>query len=125
MNIKFLVTAAAFMALTTGAMGMSRWSALAMIESGNNDRAVGERGEVSRYQILPRLWPGGDPRNGHEALIAARSIMRSRLKWFEKTHRRAPTDFEFYVLWNAPWEVNHPSTIVAERAERFSNLVHG
>jgi hypothetical protein len=34
-----------------------------------------------------------------------------------------PTDFEFYVLWNAPWQVDHPSPAVTERARRFSNLI--
>lgn len=95
-----------------------------MLESGNNDRAVGQRGEVSRFQIRPELWPGGDPRNEQEALEAAKAIMHVRISRFERTHDRAPNDFEFYVLWNAPWEINHPSKVVASRAWRYSNLVH-
>jgi hypothetical protein len=27
-----------------------------MVESGANDNAIGSRGEVSRYQILPHIW---------------------------------------------------------------------
>jgi len=103
--------------------GMDRWEALSMIESGDNDHAIGSRGEVSRYQILPTLWPGGNPRNEQEALSAARAIMNVRLDRFEQMHRRAATDFEFYVLWNAPWEVDHPSKAVSARARRFANLV--
>jgi len=95
-----------------------------MLESGNNDYAVGQRGEVSRFQILPTLWPGGDPQNRQEALAAAKEIMQVRLAKFEKNHKRPANDFEFYVLWNAPWQADHPSKAVAERAERYSNLVH-
>ena len=108
---------------TCGAFGMDRWSALSMLESGNNDYAVGQRGEVSRYQILPNLWPGGNPQNHQEALAAAKEIMRVRMARFEKAHGRAATDFEFYVLWNAPWQADHPSKAVSDRAQRFLNLV--
>jgi len=110
-------------ALIPSARAMDRWAALSMIESGNNDSAIGSLGEISRYQIRPKLWPGGNPHNPNLALNVARGIMRSRLVRFEQTHNRAPSDFEFYVLWNAPREVNHPARAVAERAERFANLV--
>lgn len=102
---------------------MDRWSALSMLESGDDDRAVGSRGEVSRFQIRPELWPGGNSQNVQDALAAAREVMKPRLQSFEKRHGRPATDFEFYVLWNAPWEVDHPSKAVKERASRFSNLV--
>jgi hypothetical protein len=95
-----------------------------MLESGNNDQAVGSLGEVSRYQIRPYLWPGGNPVNAHTALGVAQKIMQARISHFEQTHNRVPSDFEFYVLWNAPQEVNHPCRAVARRAERFTNLVH-
>jgi hypothetical protein len=87
-------------AMVCNAFGMDRWAALSMLESGDDDRAVGQFGEVSRYQILPKLWPGGDPRNGQEALAAACGIMQARLDRFQKDHGRPATDFEFYVLWN-------------------------
>ena len=102
---------------------MDRWSALSMIESGDNDHAVGPRGEVSRFQIRPELWPGGNSRNAQNALAAAKEVMKPRLASFEKAHGRPATDFEFYVLWNAPWQADHPSQTVAERARRFSNLI--
>jgi len=102
---------------------MDRWAALSMIESGDNDHAIGARGEVSRYQILPALWPGGNPQNGQEALSAARAIMGVRLAHFEKVHQRPANNFEFYILWNAPWEADHPSRAVSARARRFANLV--
>ena len=103
---------------------MDRWAALSMIESGNNDRAVGAVGEVSRFQIRPELWPGGNPENPQEALTVAQKTMQSRVDHFLRRHNRQPTDFEFYVLWNAPWQAGrHPSSTVKERAQRFVNLV--
>ncbi len=94
-----------------------------MIESGDDDRAVGSRGEVSRFQIRPELWPGGNSHSIRDALTAAQEVMKPRLDTFEKSHGRPATDFEFYILWNAPWQVDHPSKVVKERARRFSNLV--
>jgi len=123
MKISTVTCVVVFWAVISTAFGMDRWSALSMLESGNNDYAIGQRGEISRYQILPALWPGGNPQNGQEALAAAKGIMQVRLGRFEKIHGRTATDFEFYVLWNAPWQMDHPSRAVAERAQRFSNLV--
>jgi hypothetical protein len=109
--------------MSANALAMDRWTALAMLESGDNDHAIGRAGEVSRYQIRPELWPGGNPLNTRVALANAQLIMSSRVAEFEQTHGRAPDDFEFYVLWNAPAEINHPHRAVAERARRFANLV--
>ena len=106
------------------ASGMDRWSALSMLESGNNDQAIGQLGEVSRFQIQPHLWPGGNPQDVQIALSVAQDIMQQRTEAFQKTHNRPPTDFEFYVLWNAPVQMGHPSHIVTDRARRFENLVH-
>ena len=57
------------------------------------------------------------------ALAAARQIMHDRCAGFEREHNRRPTDFEFYVLWNAPAQVERPRKAVRERAERFCRLV--
>ncbi|HXR04235.1 MAG TPA: hypothetical protein VN836_05960 [Verrucomicrobiae bacterium] len=111
------------MCLATTVHGMDRWAALSMIESGDNDRAIGPGGEISRFQIRPELWPGGNPTNTQIALSAAQEIMLPRIERFKQSHQRMPTDFEFYILWNAPWQVDHPSATVTERARRFSNLV--
>jgi hypothetical protein len=124
MRIKSLTVFMGIFALVSSARAMDRWAALSMLESGNDDQAIGSLGEVSRYQIRPYLWPGGNPVNAHVALNAAQKIMQPRVEHFEQTHNnRPPTDFEFYVLWNAPQEVNHPCRAVARRAERFVNLV--
>jgi hypothetical protein len=102
---------------------MDCWSALSMIESGNNDRAIGSVGEISRFQIRPELWPGGNPQDQQIALTAAQEIMQSRLNAFRKVHKRDATNFEFYILWNAPRQVDHPGRIAAARARRFANLI--
>jgi hypothetical protein len=118
-----ILIAGGLLLFVSGAPAMDRWSALSMIESGDDDRAVGPRGEVSRFQIRPELWPGGNSQNEQDALAAAQEVMKPRLEAFEKSHGRPATDFEFYVLWNAPWQLDHPSKAVTERARRFSNLV--
>src|ERR1700690_4021503 len=124
MNVRFLVILVfVSLGLAKPAFAMDRWEALSMIESGNNDHAVGAVGEVSRFQIRPELWPGGNPLNPQEALTAAQKTMNPRLTRFERSHKRQATDFEFYVLWNAPWQADHPSGTVKERARRFANLV--
>ncbi|MGH7954085.1 MAG: hypothetical protein ACREFE_19490 [Limisphaerales bacterium] len=123
MKTKLLVSILAGLFVAASASAMDRWSALSMLESGNNDRAIGPGGEISRFQILPELWPGGNPRDLQSALAAAKYIMQQRVEKFESIHKRAPTDFEFYVLWNAPAEMDHPSKTVSERAWRFANLV--
>jgi hypothetical protein len=109
--------------MSTNVLAMDRWTALAMLESGGNDSTVGQAGEISRYQIRPELWPGGNPLDNHVALMNARRIMSARVAAFEQSHGRAPNDFEFYVLWNAPAQINHPHRVVVERARRFVNLI--
>ncbi len=124
MRIYLVIVSALFgLWFATNTQAMDRWAALSMIESGNNDHAVGPGGEISRFQIRPELWPGGNPLDSQAALAAAQEIMSSRLEQFQQSHKRPVTDFEFYVLWNAPWQADHPSKSVTERARRFSNLV--
>ena len=124
MGIRFIILIVGGLLLSAiGAQAMDRWSALSMIESGDNDSVVGPGGEVSRFQIRPELWPGGNSQDPRDALAAAREIMKPRLEEFLKSHKRPATDFEFYVLWNAPWQADHPSKAVTERALRFANLV--
>jgi hypothetical protein len=123
MRIKALIVLVAALAMISSARAMDRWAALSMIESGDDDSAIGSLGEVSRFQIRPYLWPGGNPHNAGVALDVAQKIMKPRVAKFEHAHNRVPTDFEFYVLWNAPQEVNHPCRAVSKRAQRFANLV--
>ena len=108
---------------------MDRWNALSQIESGDNDRAVGAAGEVSRYQIKPELWrryapTDADCTNPTSALSVARQAMQERGAAFERAMHRPPTDSEFYILWNAPAQIDRPGKAVLARAERFCNLVN-
>jgi hypothetical protein len=123
MSVRLILLVLTGLLLGQPAYAMDRWAALSMIESGDNDQAVGPGGEVSRFQIRRELWTGGNPKDAHDALSAAREIMQPRLEEFQRSHQRPATDFEFYVLWNAPWRVDHPSAAVTERARRFANLV--
>ena len=109
-------------------MGMDRLSALSMLETGNNDRMVGRAGEISRYQILKSEWRSvtssvhwTNPEIAREVTLR---LIDQRLTQFRTKHRREPSDFEFYVLWNAPAQVlqSKVSRVVAERAHRFANL---
>ena len=109
--------------LTTSTQAMDRWTALAMLESGGDDHTVGRAGEISRYQIRRDLWPGGNPLDSRVSLANAERIMGARVAEFERSNGRMPDDFEFYVLWNAPAQINHPHPAVVERARRFVNLV--
>src|ERR1700720_924076 len=62
---------------------MERWKALSQIESGDNDRALGLAGEISRYQIRPDVWrqyasTNTDWEKPGEALAVAKAVMRER-----------------------------------------------
>jgi hypothetical protein len=127
-----------------------RLAALAMVESGcgselacRADRLVGRAGEVSRYQILPAVWrqhhrpaAGGSRdarwcfRDPALAKAVAERVMDSRTATFVGATRRRPSDFEWYVIWNAPgafaragYAAHRLSPAVQERARRFSNLM--
>jgi hypothetical protein len=123
MRFKLAMCALAALGVVVSASAMNRWEALSMLETGDDDSAVGRCGEISRFQIRAELWPGGNPLNARAALGVARNIMQARMGRFQETHGRSPTNFEFYVLWNAPAEIDHPVPCVAERARRFVNLV--
>lgn len=125
-KVSLLVVASLCMCFTSRAM--DRWGALSQIESGDNDKAIGRLGEISRYQILPNVWDSYAPEkanweNPKDALKVAKEAMKKRCADFEQSFHRAPTDFEFYVLWNAPAQVERPSRVVSDRAKRFCNLL--
>ena len=108
--------------------GMDRMSALSMLETGNDDRMVGRAGEISRYQVLKREWHSVSAstryRDPEIAKQVALQLLDQRVERFTRVYHRSPTDFEFYVLWNAPAQVlaGRISHTVAERATRFVNL---
>jgi len=130
MNVKLaLATVVLGMGVCSRLPAMDRWSALSQIESGDDDRAVGAAGEVSRFQIKPELWQRYAPAGSNwakpdDALSVAKQAMQERCAAFEHTAHRQPTDLEFFILWNAPAQINHPSKTVLGRAERFCNLIN-
>ncbi len=114
--------------------GMSKLAAISMLETGDNDRAVGKAGERSRYQLMPSTWRMYTTQKDYTnpvlaAKIAARHLEALETNFRAKTHRE-PTDFDRYVLWNAGENyyarVNHDPgrvhRVIRERAERYVNL---
>jgi hypothetical protein len=108
----------------------ARMRALSAVESNDRDHVKGKAGEVSRYQILPSIWRREGqslrPTNPLHAATVVRRIMTVRAARFRGIYGRLPTDFEFYVLWNAPAQMldGYPvSKRVAARAQRFCNAV--
>ncbi|HYG24624.1 MAG TPA: hypothetical protein VEH04_17755 [Verrucomicrobiae bacterium] len=119
---------ALILGLPLGVFGTERLAALSMLETGNNDRAIGRAGEVSRYQVLRREWRSvtnsvayTDSETARHVVLA---IMQKRVKAFQAAYGRLPNDFEYYGLWNAPSQVlrGRVSRVVAERCRRFANL---
>lgn len=129
MRLSLLITTVALgFEVSVRVQAMDRWAALSQLETRDNDSAVGAAGEISRYQIKPRLWrryapSDADWRNPAQALAAARQLMKERCATFERAYGRRPSDFEFYILWNAPAQLDKPGKAVRERAERFCHLV--
>ena len=108
--------------------------ALGMIESGNDDHAVGSAGEISRYQIKKDIWRtysfSAEFWDEKEAWRIADKVLTARAEEFRRCTGRAPAAFDIYVLWNAPGQFRSVgyqpqliSRVVAERAMRFANLV--
>lgn len=111
-----------------------RLNALSIVESRNNDHAIGKKGEISRYQILPRVWREYSKlknyRNSSISRNIAKKIMSDREILFRKITGRIPNHKEWYLLWNAPsifrrsdYKFHITRSILKGRAERFSNVV--
>jgi hypothetical protein len=108
--------------------GMDRLSALSMLETGNDDRAIGSAGEISRFQVKKAEWRSVtnsanycDSETAQKVML---QLMDKRIHAFQEHFGRQPTDFEFYALWNAPSQAltGRISRKVAARCERFANL---
>lgn len=114
--------------LPLSGFSMDRLSALSMLETGNDDRAVGSAGEISRFQVKKAEWRTVTNSSNYSDSETAKKVMIQlmdrRIHAFEDHFGRKPTDFEFYALWNAPSQAltGHISSKVAARCERFANL---
>lgn len=113
---------------------VSRLEALSQIETGNNDRAVGGAGEVSRYQIKPWIWRQYNDSDAYFNRRVSTQVAEQHLaelaQIFRKRTRREPTDFDLYVLWNAGptyykrigFARSRVHPVIRERAQRYANL---
>ena len=118
----------------TAHAGLSRLEAISMIETGDNDSARGGAGEVSRYQLMPRVWRcytnSADYANSQVSAGVAQQHLDYLEGWFRGQVGRPPSELEIYVLWNAGptyYGKKHftPAAVhasIRERAERFVNL---
>jgi len=134
-NITYLIAvvwSGAFLALQCQALSIRE--ALGMIESGNDDHAVGSAGEISRYQIKKNIWRMYSSSSRfwdmNEAWSIAEKVLATRIDEYQRLTGHPPSPFDVYVLWNAPgqfqsvgFEQKRISRVVAERATRFGNLV--
>ena len=122
------------LSVVSASAGYSKLEALSLIESGNNDAAVGSLGEVSRYQIKPRIWREYSSsrawRDSRVSSQVAENYLKSLEETFTRRAGRAPTDFDLYVLWNAGpayyakvgFSAARVHPVVRERAQRYVNL---
>lgn len=113
--------------------------ALGQIETGVDDKVIGKNGEVSRFQILPRVWKElglfpftkinwQDPNKA--AQVAELLIKRNEL-WFKESTARKLDAVDAYIMWNAGFsyykkrglEKKNVSKRVLERAKRYDNLL--
>jgi len=118
------------------ALDAQRLFALGMIETGNDDRMIGQAGEISRYQLSPPVWKSYsrsmDYRNPDVSWQVARRHWNFLAAYFKEKTGRQPTDFDMYVMWNTRYgyyahksfSPRQISPIVEERAQRFVNLVN-
>jgi hypothetical protein len=124
----------ALAAASAHAAGLSRLEALSMIESGDDDAAVGQVGEVSRYQIQPWIWRQysglADYQNRELATQVAEKHLLALGQFFQRRAKRDLDDFDLYVLWNAGptyysrigFAKSRVHPVIHNRAQRYANL---
>ena len=92
------VIIALVLSIVAAQAGLRKLDAISMIESGDNDHAIGGAGEVSRYQIKPYVWElYSDSTAYHNPRLSARvaeQYLATLEAAFQKRTGRAPTDFD-------------------------------
>lgn len=97
-------------------------------EQSISDYKVGASNEISRYQILPKIWKQYtvSPRfyDPDVSYCVAKSILNRSVTKFVALKKRNPTPNELYILWHRPAEAynGRPTSRTVERADRFANL---
>ena len=112
-----------------------RLFALSQIETGGDDKEIGRRGEVSRYQIMPSVWrhysDSQSYRDPETSSLVAQQHWTALYKAFKEQAHREPTDFDMYVLWNTHYgfyakhgfDPERLGVTVRDRAQRYVNLI--
>lgn len=112
--------------------------ALAQLETGLDDKALGKKGEVSRYQMLPSTWKEQDifpldkdffQESNAASQVAEKHIVKLT-NWFKKNTGRNPSPQDLYVMWNTGYTYylkkgfvfSNVNMKVKERANRYYNL---
>lgn len=90
------------------------------IYDSNPTRRVVARGMVATNEIKVG-WRALTSRQPL-ALAIAQAIMHDRVKHFVSVRHHWPSNFDWYLLWNCPGDINHPSRKERDRAQRFANL---
>jgi hypothetical protein len=114
--------------------GLSRLEALSMIETGDDDSAIGRLGEISRFQIRPQVWRRYSQSSAFANRDVASSVAQKHLDYLQSQFKartgRDATDFDLYVLWNAGFSYyerhgfspDRIARLVQDRAQRYLNL---
>lgn len=139
---RLLTIACLAFALAGRSWGSPVRDSLAMFESGATgpeaskaDRVRGGAGEISRFQILPKVWraytKSKDHTNPQVAWTVAQRILDDRISDFQKATGRLPKPIELYLLWNKPghfaakgYRVKEVASHYRLKAQRFENLYH-
>lgn len=101
--------------------------AISEIESGTNDRAIGPRGEISRYQLKPTIWHHYtqstrfyDP--GQAYYVAKRHLRHLRAALAGANLKETPEAIA--MMWHYGEGCRYAvGKTEADYAQRFSNLV--
>lgn len=93
---------------TPSARAATLLEAIAQVESGANDRAVGKAGERSRYQIRPRTWRQYSPSRNYADPLLAAAVAQKHLDWlktqFRNTRKFEPSDLDLAIAWQLGFE---------------------
>jgi len=103
-------------------------AALSLVETGNDDRVVGTRGELSRWQLMSyvrKVYPGRDWSNPNAVRPVVITELTKRATHFRQHTHRWPTAAEYSLLWHCPNRVSRPSHDDRDYATRVVNLATG
>ena len=105
-----------------------------MIESGNNDLAIGQAGEVSRFQIRPQVWRQYSRSRAYQDADVATLVAQKHIAFLETLFReragREATDLDIYILFYAGpgyferhgFSLERVHREIRDRAQRYVNL---